>query len=134
MFAAAAAIATPAALSAAGPASAAVNVCQDSTNAQPTAVHQLPSDSSPTVQFLKLDAPVNEGYCEYFNNLHEGHWYMTVRTTNGSGRRSQVPHLEFEKRKLKQYGSQHLCAQLGEPVDFTPIGDPSCPLYNYYGN
>lgn len=129
MFTAAVAIATPAALSSAEPAFAAVNVCQDSTTAQPTAVHQLPSASSPTVQFLNVNAPVNEGYCEYFNNLHEGHWYMTVRTTNGSN-----GGVGFIWVQRLHWGSQHLCAQLGEPVAFSPIGDASCPLYNYYGN
>src|ERR1035438_10747747 len=59
------------------PAFAGFNACGDSTIAQPTAVHSLPSASSPTVQFLNQGAAVNEGYCEYYNNVSEGHWYMT---------------------------------------------------------
>jgi len=110
------------------PAFASFNACGDSTIAQPTAVHQLPSASSPTVQFLNQGAAVNEGYCEYFNNVSEGHWYMTVRTTNGSN-----GGVGFIWVQRLHWGSQHLCATPGEPYDISSIGgsDGVCPLIPY---
>jgi hypothetical protein len=110
------------------PAFAAINVCGDSTIAQPTAVHQLPSASSPTVQFLNRGAVVNEGYCEYFNNVSEGHWYMAVRTMNGSN--GGVGFIWIQRL---YWGSRHLCATIGDPYDLHVIGgsDGVCPLIQY---
>jgi hypothetical protein len=110
------------------PAFAGFNACGDSTIAQPTAVHSLPSASSPTVQFLNQGAAVNEGYCEYYNNVSEGHWYMTVRTTNGSN-----GGVGFIWVQRLYWGSQHLCATPGEPYDLHVIGgsDGVCPLIRY---
>ena len=103
--------------------------CSDTTNAQPTAVHQLPSASSPTVQFLNYNVTVNEGYCQYYNNLHEGHWYMTVRTTNGSN-----GGVGFIWVQRLSHGSGHNCyyhSVFG--YENEPIGSSLCPLLNYYG-
>ena len=112
-----------------GPASAAdaSDYCHDGTIAQPTAVHKLPSDSSPTVQFLNQGAPVNEGYCEYFNNVSEGHWYMTVQTTNGSN-----GGVGFIWVQRLYWGSQHLCSYIyGYGYVEDRIGSSACPLHNY---
>jgi hypothetical protein len=129
--AAAAGVATLVALSPAVPAFASFyDYCSDTTNAQPTAVHQLPSASSPTIQFLNAGTGVNEGYCEYFNNLHEGHWYMTVRTTNGSN-----GGVGFIWVQRLVHGSGHNCYYHNAfGYEDEPIGSSLCPLYNYYGN
>ena len=106
------------------PAFAAFNACMDSTIAQPTAVHQLPSESSRTVQFLSAGSAVNESYCEFFNNLGEAHWYMTVRTTNGSN--GGVGYIWVQRL---YWGHYHLCAL--SDMDVATIGSWECPLVNY---
>ena len=110
------------------PAFAGFNACGDSTIVQPTAIHQLPSDSSPPVQFLKKGAAVNESYCEYYNNVREHRWYMAVRTTNGS--KAGVGFIWIQRL---YWGSQHLCAVPGEPYDLHVISgsDGVCPLIPY---
>jgi hypothetical protein len=98
----------------AGPALAS-SPCTDYTTAQPTAVHNEPSDSSRTLVFLNTGTQVS-GNCVYQNNKGEGRWYMTVDA--GGGGYIWIQRLSF--------GQIHQCDKNGTPYG---IGSSQCPLY-----
>ena len=98
----------------AGPALAS-SPCTDYTTAQPTAVHNEPSDSSRTLVFLNAGTQVS-GNCVYQNNGGEGRWYMTVNA--GGGGYIWIQRLS--------YGQDHQCDDNGHIYG---IGSGQCPLY-----
>ena len=123
------AILTPLGVWSAEPALAASNTCYDVTNAQPTAAHQVPADSSPTEQFFAANTTIY-GNCNYWNNPGEGHWYMRVYLTNGQN--SGMGYIWVQRLA---WGHQHLCfvlgTELGEARGVYQIGNSPCPLYNW---
>jgi len=108
----------------AAPAFAANGPCYDVTNAQPTALHFDPSDSSQTVKFLNNDSTVT-GTCIYYDNVNENRWYMQVNYI-GPGNNGGYGYIWVQRL---DYGQGHNCKYNSGQI--FSIGSGYCPLYTY---
>lgn len=102
----------------AAPAFASTGPCADGTNAQPTAAHVEPSDTSTTEEYLNSGVQVT-GNCSYWDNVSEGMWYMAINWTEGRTLYVWVQRLDF--------GSVHECLDNGNVYS---IGSEQCLLHN----
>lgn len=79
---------------------AAGNPCVDITIANPTPVHDFPSDSAGVLKTVPKGYTVR-GDCTYANNSKYGHWFMEVAMAGGGYGYIWVQRL--------QWGEEHYC-------------------------